>query len=375
MSDFIFCYGSQNKKRLSKYIKQTKNNHKLYLSDDNYIHIKIETRIGRKYIVVDFNDSLDFINFIVRKKIYCNSKNKHNCDPLKLHSDYLNYIVQHKHYDIIKIFYKKFIPLIKSRQNLESLRFAFQNRDNLEVIKYIFKCGSLEDTKELIIDAFIKIPNITMEFMDDIISIYKHKFTKVFMTNGLYTPVTLKIDLDYFLKPAFRTDDVNLFDIIVEELSTLTDEIDKTKLDKKQLEYLKFFDTTLNAGDINSILYHDLIYNINNPKDKSHNYYCPNIFRRMIFSLDNINLLRDNVFDILTLDLIEYANILCDFIGNNDPGFIEMMFIYAKSTEMAQLLIDSGVDYEALYKSNKLYRSEPVVKKLVNRLIKENANS
>lgn len=68
MGDFVFCYGLHNKNRLSKYIKQTKKGCKLYFDNENYINVKIETRSNQKYIIVDFNDSLDFMKFIVKKK-------------------------------------------------------------------------------------------------------------------------------------------------------------------------------------------------------------------------------------------------------------------------------------------------------------------
>ncbi len=370
MGDFVFCYGSHNRKRLSKYIKKTNNSYRLYLEDDYYIKIKIETRTNRKYIVVDFNDSLDFINFIVRKKICCNSKNKHSCSQLKLYSNYFNYITQHKHYDIIKIFYKKFIPLIKYGQNLKILYFlALQNiiiDIDLDVVKYIFKCGSLEDVKPYFIHVLSQSDNITIEFMDDIISMYKKKLIGLFPNNKIleFDPCETRITLHEFLIPAYKKDDVNLFDFIVEKMCNITSEIDKTKLYKKQLRMLERFEFEFDTTTINHIFAMKL------------GIHFPEIFKHLLFKLESIDLLNKAIIqDILNGNMVEYMGIICDFIGDYNPELINILLIKANSTEMGQLLIDYGADYEKLYRSTSFKNCSDCVKKLVKKIIKETSDS
>ncbi|ADO18031.1 hypothetical protein [Acanthamoeba castellanii mimivirus] len=378
MGDFVFCYGSHNRKLFSKYIVSTKNSHKFYFGKKQYIDIEIETIFSQKYIVVDFNDSLDFLNFIVDNEIYCNfTNNKHECESLEFHHNYLNYITQHKHLDIVKIFYKKFVPLIKSGRGVQSLQFCILQDIDPEVVKCVFKNGSLEDTKDFIINEFHKNPDITIEFMDEIISIYKHKLTKLFMENKIDKSIdNMEISLFQFLIPALKKDDVGLFNFIIEEICNLTSEIDKTKLDKTQLGYLESIDIDFGIRDINTLIDYYMLCDFDDCSPEDEMYFCPNIFRQLIFSLDNLDSLAGRIlFDIPEYNVVEYMGIICDFIGETNPLLINKMLPEAKSTEMAQLLIDCGADYEKLYESKKFSKCNSCVKKLIKELIKETSDS
>ncbi|AKI79912.1 hypothetical protein [Niemeyer virus] len=378
MGDFVFCYGSRNRKRLSKYIKHTKNSYRLYLDNDNYINVKIETRINQKYIVVDFNDSIDFMKFIVRKKIYCRTSHKHSCNSLFYQKNYLKYIVHNKHLDAIKIFYKKFIPIVKSVQKFDLLfDCQFVNIDP-EILKYIFKHGNLEDTVSLIIGYIYQCPNITIEFMSDIIFVYKNKLVKILSKNKF-----LDVDFDkiminiiIFLVPSLEKDDVEFFNFIIDEFCYLLNDIDETKLNDKQLSLLKIFRSKYEIIDINinNIIYRYIVSDFSMQGEEI--YFCPNIFKQIIFSLDNINSLKYNIVsDILDYNIVEYMGVICDFIGTNNPKLINDMLTKAKSTEMSQLLIDYGADYEALYESNKFRKCNDCVKTFIEKLIKETIDS
>ncbi|AKI79910.1 hypothetical protein [Niemeyer virus] len=372
MGDFMFCYGSQNRKRLSKYIKQTKNSFKLYLNDENYIRIKIKTRTDRKYIVVHFNDSFDFLKFIVKKKIYCSST-KHNCKSFYLHGKYFKYIVENKHYDIIKFFCKKFVPLIKSNCNISSFPFYLPIYIDLDDFHYIFKYSCLEDIYPCIVNVLRYNNSITIEFMDDIISIYKNKLTKLFI-NGKILDLDGKIRIDpqIFLMSSFVKDDVNLFDFIIEEICNLTSEIDKTKLNKQQLELLEKFEVKFNSEFICEIIYNHMLHDFEDVLRIEDAYFCPNIFKQMLPNISNlINSLTCNriIQFIIEHNVVEYMGIICDFIGDTNPEFINKMLIRAKSTEMAQLLIDSGADYEVLYRSTSFKNCNDCVKTLIKKLV------
>ncbi len=367
MGDFVFCYGLHNKNRLSKYIKQTKKGCKLYLDDENYIKIKIETRSGQKYIVIDFNDSLDFLKFIVKKKISC-GEYKHDCNSLYLHNDYLEYVIENKHYDIVKFYCKKFVPLIKSDNSVYPFSFSLFVDIDLDDFKYIFKHSRLEDINPYFIYVLGQSDNITIEFMDDIIGMYKSKLTRLFVNNKISDSNIdkIKIGLQDFIKPVYEKDDVNLFDFIIEEIHNLTSDIDKTKLYKKQLGFLKIFEFyyELDTESINRFINYVL------------DCTCPKIFKQLLFNLGNVDLLDKTIVrDILEFNMVEYMGIICDFIGDTNPELINKMLTKATSTEMAQLLIDCGADYEKLYESQNFRKCDSCVKKLIKKIIKETSDS
>ncbi|AKI79913.1 hypothetical protein [Niemeyer virus] len=377
MCDFIFCYGSHNKKRLSKYIKQTKHGYRLYLDDDNFIKVKIKTHNNRKYIVVNFNDSIDFLKFIIRKKIYCQKTNSHNCNSIFYRNNYLEHIVKNKYLDAIKIFFKEFIPMItivtKRDFFWDQLPLIFFD---LDMVKHILKNGNLKDTKYIFYDGLRENSDfITIEFMDDIISIYKKKITRLFAENIItsHNIYDNKIDEYEFIIPALEKDDVDLFYFVVEEICNLTNKIDKTKLDNKQLGLLKSFEFNFDVKEINSFIGNLLLPDFNTAAIDT--YCCPNIFRQIIFSLDNIDSLMSDFFtNILDYDIIEYMRVICDFIGDTNPKFINKMLTEAESTEMAQLLIDNGADYEKLYESTEFSKCDDCIKKFIKNLINETAD-
>ncbi|AEQ60358.1 hypothetical protein [Acanthamoeba polyphaga mimivirus] len=379
MGEFVFCYGSQNKKCLSKYIKQTKNSYKLYLSDNNYIYFdKIKTQDCQKYIEVDFNNSFEFLKFIVKKKIYCDMHNR-NCKSFCFHNNYFKYIVENKHYDIIKFFCKKFIPLIKSNRNIYSFPYSLPMYVDLDDFNYIFKHSCLEDIYPSIIRILRYNGDVTIEFMDDIISIYKNKLTKLFI-NGNILDLDRKFEIDpqIFLIPSLVKDDVNLFDFIIEEICNLTSEIDKTKLDKKQLKLLENFKVKFDSEFICEIIYSRMLHDFEDILQVEDTYFCPKIFKQMLPNIsDLINSLTHNriIQFIIAYNIVEYMGILCDFIGDTEPKFINNMLIKATSTEMGQLLVDYGADYEKLYISTSFKNCSDCVKKLVKKIIKETSDS
>ncbi|AAV50453.1 hypothetical protein [Acanthamoeba castellanii mimivirus] len=367
MGDFVFYYGLHNK--ISKYIKQTKKGCKLYLDDENYINVEMGTLFGQKYITVNFNDSLDFMKFIVKKKIYCDEY-KH---------DYLKYILQNKHYDIIKFYCKKFIPLVKPNDSVFSFFNSLFVDIDLDDFKYIFKYSCLEDIKPHINYILYKADNINIEFMDDIISMYKSKLTKLFTSGKIFYLEISEIEINpcIFLVPALRKDDTNLFDFIMEEICNLTSEIDKTKLNKKRLKLLENFEVEFNSEFIWEIINYYILDDFGRGENRYGTYICPNIFRQLLSSIFDMDSLIDEggVDDILMYDAVEYMGILCDFIGDTRPEFINKILVEARSTKMAQLLIDYGADYEALYESNEFRKCDSCVNKLVKKIIRETSDS
>ncbi|AEJ34415.1 hypothetical protein MIMI_L181a [Acanthamoeba polyphaga mimivirus] len=245
-----------------------------------------------------------------------------------------------------------------------------------EILKYIFKHGDLKDTVPLIIGCVYQYPNITIEFMSDIIFIYKHKLVKILSGNKF-----LDVDFDkimisifIFLVPSLEKDDIEFFNFIVDEFRYLLNDIDETKLNDEQLSLLKKFRSEYEILDINDFIYCYTVCDFSTQNEKT--YYCPNIFRQMVLSLDNINYLKNNVVpDILEYDIVEYMGVICDFIGTTNPKLINKMLTKARSTEMAQLLIDYGADYEKLYESNKFRECHSSVKKLVRKIIRETSDS
>lgn len=239
----------------------------------------------------------------------------------------------------------------------------------MDDFKYMFKYSCLEDINPYFIYVLSQSDNITIEFMDDIICMYKNKLTRLFVNNKISDSNIdkIKIYLQQFIKPAYKKDDVNLFYFIIEEIRNLTSDIDKTKLYKKQLGLLKIFEF-YSELDTDTII-RFINYILDDP--------CPKIFKQLLFNLGNIDSLINYriIDDILEFNMVEYMDIICDFIGDSNPELINGMLIDAESTEMAKLLIDCGADYEKLYGSNNFHKCDYSVKKLIKNLIKETSDS
>ncbi|AEJ34411.1 hypothetical protein MIMI_L177 [Acanthamoeba polyphaga mimivirus] len=280
---------------------------------------------------------------------------------------------------LLNFFVKKFIPLIKSNRNIYSFPYSLPMYVDLDDFNYIFKHSCLEDIYPSIIQVLRYNRDITIEFMDDIFSIYKNKLTKLFINdNILDLDSKFEIGPQIFLTPSFVKDDVNLFDFIIEEICNLTSEIDKTKLDKKQLKLLENFKVKFDSEFICEIIYSRMLHDFEDILQVEDTYFCPKIFKQMLPNIsDLINSLTHNriIQFIIAYNIVEYMGILCDFIGDTEPKFINNMLIKATSTEMGQLLIDYGADYEKLYRSTSFKNCSDCVKKLVKKIIKETSDS
>ncbi|AEJ34418.1 hypothetical protein MIMI_L182b [Acanthamoeba polyphaga mimivirus] len=94
--------------------------------------------------------------------------------------------------DHIKIFYGKFFPLIRSQGRINNIidiakpLVLFENYTvdmdlgiDQETIMCIFKYGKMIDMASLLIHVLCTISDVTIEFLDDMLSIYRHKIIKL----------------------------------------------------------------------------------------------------------------------------------------------------------------------------------------------------
>ncbi|ADO18030.1 hypothetical protein [Acanthamoeba castellanii mimivirus] len=383
MSDFIFCYDSFVKGYLCEYIKEVNKKYRFYLTKKSYIKIIFKYISDLKYLVVNFNDSIKFMKFIVKKDIHCDLKyhGHYKCQSLKNYATYFKYIVQNKCLENIRVFFGRFIPVVKLQSGIsrvidESPKKLFGNIViDIEIIKTIFKYGPLSETESIIEYMLQTTPNLTDEFANDIIAIYKRKIIKYLDTNNDdNTHINEKFHFPNFLIMAYKNDDVYLFNFINDDFFQIVDDlnnIDKTKLNKKQLRTLELFNYKykLNNQSINSIILPNLI---RNDYVKLVKYFCPKIFKELITGFGNFSLLNELILEnILIYNNLEYMEIICECFEHTNPELVNKLLPSSRSVEMAQLLIDHGADYEAFYYSNTFILSNISVKKHVAKLVRE----
>ncbi|AAV50457.1 hypothetical protein [Acanthamoeba castellanii mimivirus] len=386
MCDFVFCYGSSNERKLSMNIKETKKGLQLYVSNSEYIYIEIK-KTYRKNLVINFEDSLKFMKFLVRKKIHCQFlTDKHGCGFCKNYREYFQYIVQNKHMKHIKFFVGKFIPMIRSRCGYSEFNLSnvvednkiFENNNiDLEIVKYMFEIGNLFDVDYIVVHVLTELDDIEIDFIDSLIDIYKQKITYLFtedfsdIDNLLYTV----LDLNIFITPALKTDDINLFNYVVEELSSIMSDIKEEELSKKQIIPFKKIKSKyiLDADRIFKLI--DIC--VGSFYEKS--FHCPNIFKQLVEDyIENhgsIRLLFNNFFrKIVANDKFAYAGILCEKV-NSDQNFLrKILFESVGSIKEAQILIDYGLDHEEIYEDPDFRKLPKTITKFIKKLIKETSN-
>ncbi|AKI79908.1 hypothetical protein [Niemeyer virus] len=382
MGDFVFCYDSFVKRYLYEYIKETNKGYRLYLTKKSYIKIIFKYVYNLKYLVVNFNDSVSFMKFIVKKDIHCDLKyhGHYHCESLKNYASYFKYIIQNKYLENIKIFLGKFLPMVKSQSGIsrvinESGNLLGNIAIKPEIIKTVFKYGQLSETVEIIEYMLQTTSNLTDDFAHDIIAIYKRKLINYLdINNDNNTHISGKFHFPNFLIMAYKNDDVDLFNFINDELSQIIDyldNVDKTKINKKQLKTLELFydNYELNNKNINLII---LIKFIKGNDVEFFSYFCPKIFKELISGFENVSLLNRLILDyILIHDELKYMEIICESFAYSNPKLVNELLSGSESVGMAQLLIDYGADYEAFYYSNTFISSNTLVKKYVAKLVRE----
>ncbi|AEJ34408.1 hypothetical protein MIMI_L174b [Acanthamoeba polyphaga mimivirus] len=181
MCDFVFCCGSDSENILSKYIKKSQKGFKLCLGKESHIKIKFmdDTKRNLKYIVVDFDDSIDFIKFVAKKKIHCViDSHDHKCSSLYNYRMYYKYIFQNGYLKHIKIFMTVFMELLRLLNHINLYNIIhheelFENGIDNETFFYLFKIGFLGDIIDIINHVVSNTKTITVDFMDKILVVYK----------------------------------------------------------------------------------------------------------------------------------------------------------------------------------------------------------
>ncbi|AKI79915.1 hypothetical protein [Niemeyer virus] len=388
MCDFVFCYGSSNAKKLSMNIKETKKGLQLYVSNSEYIYVEINgMNMYNKSLVIGFEDSLKFMKYLVRKKIHCHFLiGKHGCGFCKNYRKYFQYIVQNKCMKHIKLFVGKFIPMVRSccgysefslSNVIEDNKIFENNNIDLEIIKYIFEIGNLFDTDYIVAYVLTELDNIEIDFIDSLIDIYKQKITYLFTEDfsNIDNLLDTVLDIKVFITPSFKTDDINLFNYVVEELSNITNDINEEELSKKQIIAFKKIKSKY-TSDV------DCIFKLINMCVESiyeKSFHCPNIFKQLVEDYvkdcGNIGLLFNYFFRrIVDKDKFAYAEILCEKVNGDQKFLRKILFKNAATIKEAQILIDYGLDYEEIYEDPDFKKLPNGIIKFIEKLIEETAD-
>ncbi len=386
MCDFLFCYDSHIENTLSKYIKTTNSKTLLQVSNSNFITIKIGTSYRKKYILINFNDSICFMKFVVGKRIHCQTYLIGMCECHVNYTRYCKCIFQNGCIKHIKIFIGKFLPMVREISDhkyklIDLIKLNTINNNhtvfnsirlikfdiNNDLILLIFKYGFFEDTIDVVKILLDSIQHVTFEFMDTLINIFKKningKDRKYFMDK--IKSHTFSLSLMDFVRPVLPTDNVDLFYYIIDELTTILGQIfcdnDTSECDNPDKLNTNFkYDSSKSAEIINYLIYKSL--------------YCPKIFKQLLIDINNINSTRDIINKLVYKDYIEYVAITLDYLGSNSQKFIDEIFLHATSIEMIDLLIDYGADYETIYMGSKIYRLREDILVHTKKLIKSNKN-
>lgn len=382
MCNFVFRYDSHIENKLSNCIKKTNSKTLLQVSNGKFITIKIGTSYGKKYISVSFNDSICFMKFIVGKRIHCRTNTISNCECCTNYTSYCKYIFQNRCIEHIKIFIANFLPMIREischkcklielikintiNNNptvLNSIKFIeFDN----ELILLIFKYGFFEDTIDVVKILLDSIQNVTFEFMDTLIDIFKKningKDRKYFMDKIISH--TFKLNLMDFVKPVLSTNNVDLFYYIIDELTTIIGQFfcdNNISECDDQLDTKFEYNSSISIKIVNYLIYRSL--------------YCPKIFKQLLIDINDVDLI-GNIMDTLVFNnCIEYVAITLDYLGSNSQKFNNKIFLHATSIEMIDLLIDYGADYETIYRNRKFHKLREDILVHIKKLIKSNKN-
>ncbi|AEQ60364.1 hypothetical protein [Acanthamoeba polyphaga mimivirus] len=382
MCDFVFCYGSSNERKLSKYIKDTKKGLRLYVSDREYFYVEIK-KTNRKNLVINFEDSLKFIKFLVKNKIHCQLlNNKHSCGFCKNYRTYFQYIVQNKHVQHIKLFVGKFIPMIRSICEFVNFNLSYviedkqifgNNNIDLEIVKYIFEIGNLIDVDYIVEYTLKTLDDVGIDLLEIFIGIYKQKITYFFTEDfgNIGDLLNTVLNMWAFIIPAFKTDNVNLFNYVVEELSNITDDINEEELDKNQIVSLNKIKQIYIYSELKiGVFLNTCIYN---------SFDCPNVFKQ---------LMEDYVKDYLDIDSFAYnffrkildnnkfacAGILCEKINGNQRVLKNLLFYTVSTIDEARILVDYELDYEKIYEDPGFNKLAENTRKIIEQLVKETDN-
>lgn len=373
MCDFVFCCGSNSENILSKYIKKSQKGFKLCLGKESQIKIKFKDDIKHnlKYVVVDFDDSIDFIKFIAKKKIHCViDSNNHKCSSLYNYRMYYKYIFQNGYLKHIKTFMTVFMETLRSMNHdiyLYNIIYhgeLFENGIDNEIFFYLFKISFLGEIIDIVDYVVSNTKNITIEFIDEILEIYKNKLIQYAINDVCINSVCYDKIYKILIDESLETDNLTLFNFIVEELDTTFMDVNESKLTFQQKTRLDIIKNkhSYNSTRINGIIKTCLL-------KYSPVKNCPKIFRQLVTDLGGVMEMTKHDFnEIFYRGIIVYAEIVCENIANTSPELIDDLLLKARSMKMFQLLVDHGANYKKIYKTTTDKEQKKSLKKFINNL-------
>ncbi|AHJ39949.2 hypothetical protein [Acanthamoeba polyphaga mimivirus] len=329
-----------------------------------------DTKRNLKYIVVDFDDSIDFIKFVAKKKIHCViDSHDHKCSSLYNYRMYYKYIFQNGYLKHIKIFMTVFMELLRLLNHINLYNIIhheelFENGIDNETFFYLFKIGFLGDIIDIINHVVSNTKTITVDFMDKILVVYKNKLIQYAIDDICINSACYDKIYKILIDKSLETDNLNLFNFIVEELDTVFMDVDESKLTFRQKNRL---DSIKNKHSYNSTRINSIIKICLSKHSPVKN--CPKIFSQLITDLGGVMEMIDHDFyKIFYRGIINYAEIVCENLIHTSPELIDDLLLKARRMEMFQLLVDHGANYKKIYKTTTDEKQKKSLKRFINNL-------
>ncbi|EJN40644.1 hypothetical protein lvs_L138 [Acanthamoeba polyphaga lentillevirus] len=256
---------------------------------------------------------------------------------------------------------------------IEDKQIFGNNNIDLEIVKYIFEIGNLIDVDYIVEYTLKTLDDVGIDLLEIFIGIYKQKITYFFTEDfgNIGDLLNTVLNMWAFIIPAFKTDNVNLFNYVVEELSNITDDINEEELDKNQIVSLNKIKQIYIYSELKiGVFLNTCIYN---------SFDCPNVFKQ---------LMEDYVKDYLDIDSFAYnffrkildnnkfacAGILCEKINGNQRVLKNLLFYTVSTIDEARILVDYELDYEKIYEDPGFNKLAENTRKIIEQLVKETDN-
>ncbi|QTF49076.1 hypothetical protein qu_181 [Acanthamoeba polyphaga mimivirus] len=360
MTELYFCFHESIQKELSKFIvnenKSSNKNQtsKLMIDDNKIINFRtIDGVFNWGNIVIEFNDAIEYIGFLIKNNIHCRMK-FHNgktigpdadCKCSKNYEDYLLKSVTNGKKKHILFFFRKLLPYLRTHdENINvklgiSISLLFSKQISTNAIKYMFKISHLKDFCFLF-NGLLQYRLISKKLIEYIMDSYQKKLTKHFVEDKIDDKDVAFLDFRKILANIIDNQkSTKLLQYVIDEFSNIANNIDRNDVKKK---YRKSYDSltenyVYDKKIINSLMEH-CIYSESSSK----------FFNILTLDMgDYKNFTPDLVDIIMTRSTMKYTRIFFKNVLVSYPDEINKLFLNSLKydCDVVDLLVEYGADY------------------------------
>ncbi|BCS83637.1 hypothetical protein QLL95_gp0486 [Cotonvirus japonicus] len=361
---FKFCLNIRTRNEIKKHCKKSQKMCRLYVNDSEYIKVNFRKNTNHYHMEIDADDLSVFINFVYENYLFCNGHEniKHSCKMNNYFKDYVNFITKNNKTEHLKslifdlgiLFEQSFHDGICGDTICYVLRKMHEHSSE-NTINAVFNTMTMKEFNRYIespkIDIDVKVINTIMcKYQNYYYECYNYFVNNRDDNSKKYKKRIMKLRNNtinyYILHKIFDRDNAEVYNLFINKVNELIEEISSFKFNDKSIKSSKFGESFIE--NFNECIDELSIF----ASDKQNFYKClqlnsPNIAELIIRENYDIKMLRPSIIilrDIAEHDKLYLLELLLD---NKMVSFDKINMLFLESHKYSRDVVEILINYDA----------------------------